>query len=262
MSIFNYLPFPVCQVLRNIFSCVNLPTLKTARLVCRTWSEAGVARLRTGKLLYLQIDPVGRHQLRLFPCGKTERIQFKAPLTPQDAQEIKYFITHGRIFHKLRLSFQSFPWFHRENDFIYGSDLADINKAGEIYTLERPPNRDTLVLQLLFSTGPWVTVLRLETTLVDAEDAQLLAAVFSYVPNLIKCYLDIVHWKELGWLSLPKENLFPPFLTTLGLQLHRVKNSNRFVQVWKLTEFYCTEPHENVWGFEFQFGKLKNKINK
>lgn len=212
--------------------------------MCSIWSDAGVVRLRTGKLLYLQLYPTGRQYLRFLRSRKMRRIPFKAPLTPKDVRFIQNFITNGRLPHKLRLSFQTFPWFMRENDFFYVSDLAEANKAGVIYTLEQPKDRGTLVLELLSNTGTWVTVLRLETRLVDEADAELLRAVLSRTTNLTKCYLDIVHWEDAGWLALPTTNLFPPSLSTLGLQLHEVMKFS-----WVLSRMICNSMNYNFQSY-------------
>lgn len=71
-------------------------------------------------------------------------------------------------------------------------------------------------------------LLNSDWTLVDESDAKLLTSVFSITPNLTKCYLEIVRWEDSGWLALNRENLFPPSLATLGLQLLDVIKFNYF----------------------------------
>lgn len=90
---------------------------------------------------------------------------------------------------------------------MYGSNLEDVNKTGEIYTNERHKGRGELTLKLLSATGILVSELRLETTLVDEEDVKLLSQLFAVIPQVTKCYLDIVRFEDVGLLSLPS-NLF------------------------------------------------------
>lgn len=93
---------------------------------------------------------------------------FRSPAGFPDVAGIQGFITKSKLPHKLRLSFQSFPWLHRENAYTtYASNMSAFSQAGVIYTYDFPKEREVLVLGLLSSTGVWVTVFRLETTLVE-----------------------------------------------------------------------------------------------
>lgn len=191
------LPYPVnlpLQLVSHILRFLDNATLKTARLVCKTWAKEGA----------IQMSGV--------------RIRLQPPYDMRLSQEFSTFLAEYRIPHTLFLSFTSAAWAFNQR---YEDPLGLHLQLNHYYAPRTVgENEKQLVHNYLRSTFAWVAELRLEIHLNNQQDATFLMKLLSRLTCMKKLSLDFVNFGADGLKAVTCENLLPPSVQSMGLRCH------------------------------------------